>query len=165
MPLSNLDMESAASGKTALVLSAGGMFGAYQAGAWQVLEELFSPDLVIGASVGSLNGWVIASHQPASELVERWMALDELRTISFRIPRSWADGLIEAQLLENWIRELADTVPQIPFGLVTTHLPSLRPRLSFKIPVWTGGTYLLRALCQAFSMYRDSMARFMPMAA
>lgn len=122
-------MESAASGKIALVLSAGGMFGAYQAGAWQVLEDLFLPDLVIGASVGSLNGWVIASHQPASELVERWLALDELQTIKFRIPRSWADGFIEAQLLENWIRELADTVPQIPFGLVTTRLPSLRPRL------------------------------------
>ncbi len=39
--------------KTALVLSAGGMFGAYQAGAWGEISARFQPDLVVGASAGS----------------------------------------------------------------------------------------------------------------
>ena len=47
--------------RKALVLSAGGMFGAYQAGAWEVLSQSFQPDIVIGASIGSLNGWAIAA--------------------------------------------------------------------------------------------------------
>jgi predicted acylesterase/phospholipase RssA len=42
--------------KRALVLSGGGMFGAWQAGAWSVLARHFQPDLVVGASAGSLNG-------------------------------------------------------------------------------------------------------------
>ena len=41
---------------TALVLSAGGMYGAYQAGAWRVLAERFQPDLIVGASIGAVNG-------------------------------------------------------------------------------------------------------------
>jgi hypothetical protein len=34
----------------ALVLSAGGMFGAYQAGDWNVLSQRSQPDLVVGTS-------------------------------------------------------------------------------------------------------------------
>ena len=47
--------------KTALVLSAGGMFGAYQAGVWKALEPVLRPDVVLGCSAGSINGWAIAS--------------------------------------------------------------------------------------------------------
>ncbi len=43
----------------ALVLSAGGMFGAYQAGVWKALSRSFHPDLIVGASVGALNSWAI----------------------------------------------------------------------------------------------------------
>ena len=45
----------------ALVLSAGGMFGAYQVGAWKVLADVFQPDLIVGASIGAVNGWAIAA--------------------------------------------------------------------------------------------------------
>src|SRR2546427_8151414 len=41
--------------KTALVLSGGGMFGAYQAGVWKALSHELSPDIVVGASVGALD--------------------------------------------------------------------------------------------------------------
>src|ERR1035438_5321759 len=54
----------------ALVLSAGGMFGAYQAGAWNVLSRRFQPDLVVGASVGALNGWAIAGGCSPAELLD-----------------------------------------------------------------------------------------------
>lgn len=43
--------------KTALVLSGGGSRGAYQCGVWQALTELgITIDIVIGVSVGAING-------------------------------------------------------------------------------------------------------------
>jgi len=56
----------------ALVLSGGGLFGAWQAGAWSVLSEQFEPDLVVGASVGSLNGYAIACGASCEELCGMW---------------------------------------------------------------------------------------------
>src|SRR6266540_2616244 len=82
------------SSKTALVLSAGGMFGAYQAGAWSVLSEVVKPDLVIGASIGSLNGWLIAGGSSAAELEQRWLTLQEASTHRWRMPPFLSDGLL-----------------------------------------------------------------------
>ena len=59
--------------KTALVLSAGGMFGAYQAGAYRAIAEIAPPDIVVGASVGALNGWPIAGGCTPDHLIERWL--------------------------------------------------------------------------------------------
>ena len=58
--------------KTALVLSGGGMFGAWQAGVWSALAPAFQPDLVVGASVGSLNGYAIAAGWSPQELCDFW---------------------------------------------------------------------------------------------
>ena len=50
--------------KTALVLSGGGSRGAYQVGAWRALEELgWTFDMVIGVSVGSLNGAMVVQNE------------------------------------------------------------------------------------------------------
>jgi predicted acylesterase/phospholipase RssA len=63
--------------KTALVLSGGGMFGAWQAGVWSGLVSRLGsragPELVVGASVGSLNGYAIAGGATPAELCEFWM--------------------------------------------------------------------------------------------
>src|SRR5438105_15442955 len=59
--------------KTALVLSGGGLFGAWQAGAWRGLAETFQADLVVGASVGSLNGYAIAGGATPEELADFWL--------------------------------------------------------------------------------------------
>src|SRR5436309_7857523 len=59
--------------RTALVLSGGGMFGAYQAGAWKALSRELAPDIVVGASVGALNGWYIAAGASGDELERRWL--------------------------------------------------------------------------------------------
>jgi len=48
------------------------MFGAWQAGAWRALARTFRPDLVVGASVGSLNGYAIAAGWSADELCAWW---------------------------------------------------------------------------------------------
>ena len=48
--------ESGIQGKgQALVLSAGGLFAAYQAGVYKALWPHWKPDLVVGASAGALN--------------------------------------------------------------------------------------------------------------
>jgi NTE family protein len=62
--------------KRALVLSGGGLFGAYEAGAWSALESHFHPDLVVGASIGALNAWAIAGGASSQELCQRWMNLN-----------------------------------------------------------------------------------------
>ena len=43
--------------KRALVLAGGGAKGSYQIGVWRALEKLhWKPDIITGASVGTLNG-------------------------------------------------------------------------------------------------------------
>ena len=56
----------------ALVLSGGGLFGAWQAGAWSEASKSFSPDLIVGCSVGSLNGYAIASGATPEDLFALW---------------------------------------------------------------------------------------------
>ncbi len=104
-------------GKRALVLSAGGMFGAYQAGVWDVLHHSFQPDIVIGASVGSLNGYQIACGCPPDELIARWISLDRSRSI------------LDAGALETTIRAMCKSAPRCDFGLVVTETRTCRPRL------------------------------------
>jgi len=56
-----------------LVLSGGGMYGAYQAGAWKALADVFRPDLIVGTSIGALNGWAIAGGCEPDELIHNAM--------------------------------------------------------------------------------------------
>jgi predicted acylesterase/phospholipase RssA len=56
-----------------LVLSAGGSFGAYQIGAWAALEEAgWQPDLIVGASIGAVNGLAISRGARAEDLMYLW---------------------------------------------------------------------------------------------
>jgi predicted acylesterase/phospholipase RssA len=82
------------------------MFGAYQAGAWEVLSQHFEPDIVIGASIGSLNGWAIAARCEPEELSRRWL-----------------------QFHENSIRGIHECYrPVLDYGVVVTGM-GLKPRL------------------------------------
>ena len=48
-------------GKKAVVLSGGGAKGGYQIGVWKVFRQMgFTPDIVVGTSVGALNGALMA---------------------------------------------------------------------------------------------------------
>ncbi len=117
-------------GKTALVFSAGGMYGAYQAGVWLELEKVFRPDLVVGASIGSLNGWFVAGGVPASDLVHRWLTLHDAADHQFQIPRYLSDGFVRGHMVEKWIREIFSVAkPRCEYALVTTELCTMRPRL------------------------------------
>lgn len=59
--------------RRALVLSGGGMFGAWQAGAWAALAGRMEFDLIVGASVGALNGYAIACGISPDDLRGLWL--------------------------------------------------------------------------------------------
>src|ERR1051326_4581156 len=102
----------------ALVLSAGGMFGAYQAGAWKALAPVFKPELVVGTSAGSLNGWAIAGGCAPDELIDIWLdpRMEQLMRVRWRWS-SWK-GLWDPGPLESLVRELcARYRPRVPYAL------------------------------------------------
>jgi NTE family protein len=98
----------------ALVLSGGGLFGAWQAGAWAALAPAFQPDLIVGASVGSLNGYAIACGATPQMLRELWLR-EDFASIS-RLKAS-------LQILADGRR------PQVDYALVATDLLRLKPRI------------------------------------
>ena len=116
--------------KTALVLSAGGMFGAYQAGAWRELSSSFRPDRVIGTSVGALNAWAIAGGCPPDELIRRWSSPDCGAFLQLRMPLLPWRGFFDYDRFSHHIQELYSAFrPRIPCGVVMTDMLRLRQRL------------------------------------
>lgn len=116
--------------RTALVLGGGGMFGAYQAGVWSVLQSQWQPDLIVGASIGAVNGYVFASQLPAGEWVEHWMDFRDAATAEWRVPRSLLGGCVDRTRYEAFFQTLSRSYqPKTPFALVMTELPRLRRRV------------------------------------
>ena len=115
--------------KTALVLSGGGMFGAYQAGAWKALSREFAPDMVVGVSVGALNGWYIASGASADDLERHWLDPASGGLMAHRTPRlPWS--IFDPRPLEMRAKFLVENYkPRVDFGVVLLQLPRLRPKL------------------------------------
>jgi len=116
--------------KRALILSGGGVFGAWQVGAWSVLREHITFDVVIGVSIGSLNGWAIAGGATPEQLAEMWMEAADHGALRLRLPLRPLDGIVEFKKLEGFIRELHSTFhPQMEYYAVMTELVKLRPRM------------------------------------
>lgn len=116
--------------KTALVLSAGGMFGAYQAGAFRAIAELAPPDIVVGASVGALNGWLIASGCTPEHLIERWRDPAAGAALKLFPNHGWRNGWFDpAPLRAQAERTWNEYQPRMPFGLVVVQLRGLHARL------------------------------------
>jgi predicted acylesterase/phospholipase RssA len=118
-----------------LVLSAGGLFGAYQAGVWKELETVFQPDIVVGASIGSLNGWAIAGGATGDQLAEWWRTVGAQQTLGskenmrWQIPRSWRQGVIDCRPLFGLIEQFhAAWRRRLDFAVVATSLPGLKVR-------------------------------------
>jgi NTE family protein len=116
--------------KTALVLSAGGMFGAYQAGAWRAIAEQFEPDMVVGASVGALNGWSIAGGCSPSDLIEHWRDPAAGAALTLYPNAGWRNGWFDPAPLQARAQQIFSTyTPRLPFGLVVVQMPWLRTTL------------------------------------
>ncbi len=102
---------------TALVLSAGGMFAAWEVGVWKAIQPHFKPDLIVGTSAGALNGWAIAGGATADELAREW--LDPLTA-----------RLMGSAALHEKARHLFEKYhPQVPFGLTIVDLLQFRAKL------------------------------------
>ena len=111
----------------ALVLSAGGMFGAYQAGAWNVLSKRFQPDLVVGTSVGALNGWAIAGGCSAEELSAMWRNPATRDTMRLHFPFVPWNGLIDPAALGRQVQDwFVRFKPRVPYSTTIVEVPSLR---------------------------------------
>jgi predicted acylesterase/phospholipase RssA len=118
-----------------LVLSSGGLFGAYQAGVWRELEDVFEPDVVVGASIGSLNGWAIAGGATADQLFAWWQAVGSQQILGspanmrLRVPRSWRQGVIDCRPLFGQIEKFhAHWRRRRDFAVVATSIPGFRMR-------------------------------------
>jgi NTE family protein len=98
------------------------MFGAWQAGAWQVLQEHFQPDLVIGASIGSLNGYAIASGLSADDLIHYWRQPQE---VGFEHLRATVGRMLTLPL-------------KIDYGVAIVDALRLKPRIIVAGPGYPG---------------------------
>ncbi len=110
-----------------MVLSAGGMFAAWEAGFWKVLCGRFQPDMIVGTSAGAWNGWLIAGGASPAELIRDWT---DPRTAGIMQWGPHRSGCLRPEALYAKARELSDSYsPRLPFGLTLTELPRLRPVL------------------------------------
>ena len=109
---------------TALVLSAGGLWAAWEVGAWSVLRERFRPDLIVGASAGAWNGWAIAGGCTPQDLAQMWLDPATGGVMRFGLH---ATGFLQGEPLRAKARELFERFqPRVPFALTTVELPWLK---------------------------------------
>jgi NTE family protein len=129
----------------ALILSGGGGRGAFHAGVYQYLMSKnkdnvddahsgsWKPDIVVGTSIGAVNGAAIAQGMPAHELVNVWQNLEE-QDIQGIPPRmrglaKWIVHRLFSQLMK------AD-LPRVDPAISTSPIPEeFWPPLPF-LPSW-----------------------------
>ncbi|HEY7388532.1 MAG TPA: patatin-like phospholipase family protein [Bryobacteraceae bacterium] len=104
---------------TALVLSAGGMYAAWEVGVWRALAAHVRPDIIIGASAGAWNGWAIAGGATQDDLAREWLD-SSLAAIRILHPQP-----LYQKARDLWSRYQ----PRTPFALTLVEMPRLRPHL------------------------------------
>jgi NTE family protein len=92
--------------KTALILTGGGAKGAMQVGALKVILDKIIPDVIIGASIGGLNGAYIALDKPIEELEKAWE--DVKPSIFYANPHvfwkfTYAESLYSGKAAMKWL--------------------------------------------------------------
>jgi NTE family protein len=112
---------------TALVLSAGGMFAAWEAGVWKVLHRVLRPDVFIGASAGAWNAWLLASGMTPEELEREWLDPSSHNLLRFGPHRA---GFLSPEPLHRKAKELANRFhPRFPVAITMVEVPRMRLRL------------------------------------
>jgi len=114
--------------RRALILCGGGARGAMEVGFYQAINDLdLSFDLVVGSSVGALNGAFIAAGMPPRELAELWRRIRRNDVLAWNWPVLWRGG--GPMMLDPLRRLLRKTLPrlrfeemQIPLVVTTTDL-------------------------------------------
>ncbi len=81
--------------KRALVLSGGGGRGAYHVGVLGFLENCaWRPDIIVGTSIGAVNGATLGSGIPVAALRERWLDLSTDDVQKMRADDVYIDNLV-----------------------------------------------------------------------
>lgn len=131
----------AGQGRRALVLGGGGTYGVVQAAYIQAAFELgYRPDLVIGTSVGSLNGaWVAMYPDDPEGLLRVWRSLGRVRVLRLnpvhlarrvvRSPRALRDNDIVRGLIDAHVGDLRFEDAQLELAVVATNLTRGRKHL------------------------------------
>lgn len=123
-------------GRRALVLSGGGNLGAIQVGILRAVSaEGFRPDLIVGTSIGALNGVVLAFHpddEGLARLARIWSNLRHdlsfaynplhlLRNAAFK-RYCLVDSTFLRRILDEHIREDDFAAAELPLYVVATNL-------------------------------------------
>ncbi len=119
--------------RRALILCGGGARGAMEAGFYQAITELdLAFDLIVGTSVGALNGACIAAGMTPGELTALWRHIRRRDVVAWNWPALWRGG--GPMTLDPLRRLLHATLPvtrfedlQIPLVVVTTDLQAGTP--------------------------------------
>lgn len=128
-------------GRRALVLGGGGAYGIVQAAYIQAVTEAgFRPDLVIGTSVGALNGaWVAMYPDDPEGLIGAWRELGDIRVLDMH-PLRLASRLVRrspalcgrdmvAPLVKRHLGRLTFEDTKLELGVVATNLSRGRKHL------------------------------------
>ena len=133
-----------------LILGGGGQFGAYEAGIWLAIEGNVQLECVVGASIGAVNGWAIASGVPAAEFVRYWLNPGPAVKLRWQWPKRLLGGLLDAAPFEEFLRQMcAKYTPKTRFGCALTELPRLRQKL---VMYPEAGWQHLAASCAVFGL-------------
>jgi NTE family protein len=95
-----------------LVLSGGGGRGAFHAGVYKYLQEAnWSPDIVVGTSIGAVNGAAITQGISAAELEKFWLEIEDTHV------EGWPPGMtsITRWLLNQVMRQaIGNPLKKVP---------------------------------------------------
>ena len=106
------------------------MFGAYHVGAWKVLSQHFTPDLVVGVSIGSMNAYMVASGAPIEVIEQHWLDGEALANHRWRIPRRFGDGFVDPAAAHAIMRRMCSELqPKIPLAIVAREAWTFRPKI------------------------------------
>lgn len=115
----------------ALVLSGGGTSGAVEVGFWKAMEEFgIRPDLIVGCSVGAINGAMIASGLSGDQMHRVWHQTTRRHIFRFNWREVWKGARARSIFSEGrFHRFLLDVIParrfeelNIPFVAVASDL-------------------------------------------
>ncbi|MDD7511114.1 MAG: patatin-like phospholipase family protein [Peptostreptococcaceae bacterium] len=149
--------------KVALVFSGGGSRGAYQCGVWQALYEMgIKVDMVVGTSVGSINGAMCA--QGDLELANQlWRELETDMLFDVEKEAGYVDFSKEfirkggagtsglQKRLKKYVDEDKIRNSEIDYGLVVVEFPQMKAHYLWKDEIESGLLHdYITASCSAF---------------
>ena len=129
-----LDASSIGSGCPALVLGGGGALGVVQAAYIEAAHQMgFRPQLVVGTSVGALNGAVLSlDPEHPEELLRIWLGLDEIALVRWnparvasqlwKNPLSLSSNQLVPKLLREHFKGASFEDARLRLGVVSTNL-------------------------------------------